>query len=246
MSRIPAFELETLTPAHSIYECSATQKHKLGTLLRVGERHFRYAKMGAVAGVAGLMYAAPAAVANHKEQVQTGYTIPIGKLSGVQVLLTTTAPTANQYDDGWLLVNKGTGLSQMVQIKSHDLSTTPCLLELYDALEVATAATSEITLTANKYRAVVAVPTARVAACAGVAVCAVTANYYCWLQVKGPAPLVVDTSETVVLGEPVGYPATPNVAGACGPVGADTDETWGICMQVGAAAEPALVDLKLE
>jgi len=55
----------------------------------------------------------------------------------------------------------------------------------------------------------------------------------------------VDTGETVVLGEPAGYPATPNVAGACGPVGADTDATWGIAQTIATAGEPCILDLQL-
>lgn len=235
----------TVNP-QGIYEDSEDSHFPLGTKLCVGDCVFRYAKMGATAGVTGSMYSAPAGISNHKEVVQTGYTVAIGQTADVNVLLTGTAATANQYDDGWMLVNKGTGLSQMRQIKSHSEAYAPVVLQLYDGLNVASAATSEMTLVANPYRAVVATPTTRVAAAVGVSLFIVTANYYCWLQTRGPCPVVVDTSETVVLGEPTGYPATPNVAGACGPVGADSDENWGTCMQVGAAAEPAVVFLTLE
>ena len=75
---------------------------------------------------------------------------------------------------------------------------------------------------------------------------AATANYFCWLQTGGTAAIIVDTSETVVIGEPVGYAAESAIDGACGPVAADTDGTWGICRYVGAAAETALVELNID
>ena len=77
----------------------------------------------------------------------------------------------------------------------------------------------------------------------GVPLVAVTANYYCWLQTGGYAPLYVDTSETLVKGGPVGYPGTPNVAGAVGDIEAGTDATWGIAVYVATAGEVAIVDL---
>lgn len=230
-----------------IYSGSAEPITFLGDCIQDGTRKFRYAKMGgSTAGVTATMYAGPADVDNHKEVVQTGFTAEIGQTKDVQVALTGTAPTANQYDDGWLLVNKGTGLSQMRQIKSHDDGTAPCKVQLYSGFNVASAETSEMTLVASPYRAVVAIPTTRIMTAVGVCLFICSVNEYLWLQTRGYAPVVVDTGESLVLGEPAGYPASPAVDGACGPVAADTDEAWGTCAVVGAAAEPCVLDLKLE
>ena len=64
----------------------------------------------------------------------------------------------------------------------------------------------------------------------------------------------MDTSEVIVVGQPVGIPITSAVAGTCGPVQITTAATgpdgvnrvWGHARSVGAAAEPAIVDLCLE
>jgi hypothetical protein len=73
----------------------------------------------------------------------------------------------------------------------------------------------------------------------------VTIAYYYWSQTVGPAPVIVDTGETIVVGQPVGLPATSAVPGACG-VNVTITTRWGRVMFVAAAAEAALIDLQLE
>jgi len=250
MGRTKGAGLGVTVANQDIYEESATQKHALGERLIIGDRTFRYSKDSGSGITIASMTSGPAHIANHKEVVQTGYPVDVGSKQ-VSILLTTTIPTAHQCDNGTLMVNKVSGMGQCYKIKSHSLAIAPCVVDLYDDVVTAWAETAEITLTANPWSAVAAFPVTSVNIATGVALIGVTANYYFWAQTKGPAPVIVDTDDTVVIGQRVGKPTTHAVAGACGIVGVNTtvsvlDSVWGYCMQVGAAAEPALVYLTLE
>lgn len=233
-----------------IYDQSITKKADLGTLLPfLDGRCFRYAKCNASAGITkGHMAESPTVVANESTITQTGMAAQaIGK-SVINVLLT-AAIAANLYEDGWFTVESSTGLGQCFHIKSNKAGglavATPCELTLYDPLVVATSATSVISLTKNKYANVVVVPTTAVGIPIGVPLITVTTGYYFWAQTKGPAALEVDTADVLVIGQPVGYPTTPAVAGAVG-IPTITDNIWGVALQVAVAAAYALVDLQLE
>lgn len=237
---------DTAVPVASIYEQTATQKFPLGTEFSTQDgRKFRYAKAGAVALVNSYMCQAPVEIAHHKEVV-IGTAAAVGDTTLTLSTTLSTAVTKDQYKDGYVLVNKGTGLGQCYRIKGNSAGTT-CTIELYDAVAVAIAKTAEITLKANPWNGVLVAATTQTGIPVGVPLCPITAAYYGWLQVAGPAPVVVDTGDTVVLGAPVGKPGTNAVAGACGVVANDgTCNVYGNCMTVGAADETALVFLTLE
>lgn len=244
--RIRLAEPSEMYSDYNIWTPHATQKYMLGTILDFDDgRRFRYAKNGAVALTAAYMNQQPAKTANWFEQAQTGTTVPTAGDHEVKVIIGATDPTKDQWAEGWLLVNKGTGIGQMLKIKSNPAENDPTIV-LAEPVKTAWAATSEISILVNQYNGVIVMPTTATGIPVGVNLTAVTIGYYFWCQTRGPAPVIVDTSETLVIGEPAGYPATPNVAGACGPIGADTDSFWGNCMHVGAAAEPAVLDLALE
>ena len=228
-------------PVQSVYAQSESQKYPLGLRLALGDRVFRYAKAGGVALVAGKMNAAVAHVANHVGVTQTAYGMVAGQ-TVVNVLLTATTPTADQYKDGYLSIDSGTGAGQMYKIKSHTLATTPCVVTLYDPIVTAVADTAEASLVPNKWRSVVAMPLTAVAPAAGVALLAVDIGYFCWLQVKGLVSALVDTGDTLVVGECAGYPATPTVIGGFGNP-AVTDQIYGYCWYVAAADKFSVVNL---
>ena len=233
-----------------IYEESSTKKTDLGRLLPFEDgRCFRYAKCNASAGITKAhMSESPTVVGNESTITQTGMAAQaIGK-KVIDVLLTASI-AVNLYEDGWFTIESSTGLGQCFRIKSHKAGgasiAAPCELTLYDPLIVATAATSVISLTKNKYANVVVVPTTAVGIPIGVPLITVTTGYYFWAQTKGPAALVADTGDTFVIGQPVGYPETPAVAGAGG-IPTITDNIWGVALQVAAADAYGLVDLQLE
>jgi hypothetical protein len=234
-------------PFNSVYKESASQEFALGTRLELWDgRVFRYAKNGAVALGAGKMTQSVGPTAHH-ENIATGVVSAIGATTvGIATTLS-TAMVLNEYAEGWLVINDATGEGQCYQIKGNDAGTTGNIY-LWDGLVVALATTSEFTLIRNRHRGVVVFPTTAASTAAGVPLIAVTAAYYFWAQVKGPAPLLVDSGDTVVIGNPVGEPATHGDAGACGVVDASmaTAKPWGSCMSARAATEYAVVNLTLE
>jgi hypothetical protein len=237
---------ETAVPVASIYEATTTQKFALGTEYKTQDgRKFRYTKAGAVALVNSYMCQAQVEIAHHKE-IAIGTAAAVGATSLLLSTTLSTEVTKDQYKDGYVMVNKGTGLGQCYRIKSHTTGTT-ITIELFDAVAVAIANTAEVTLKANPWNGVLVAATTQTGIPVGVPLCPIAAASFGWLQTVGPAPVVVDTGDTVILGAPVGKPGTAAVAGACGVVTNDgTDNVYGNCMTVGAADETALVFLNLE
>lgn len=233
--------------AQGILEENVAQQYILGTKKRFKDgRVFRYCKNGAGALVKGFMTQGPAVVANYTEEVQTGHGIAIN-LSAGNILITTGAtPAADLFKDGWLVVNKGAGIGQVRRILTSGSHATIIAVTFEGALEEAIAATSECSLIQSPFKDVIVMPvTTPTNIPSGVPAIAVTAAYYCWLQTGGPCPVIVDTGETVLIGQPVGLPGTSAVAGACG-VNVTITTRWGMVMFVAAAAEPALINLQLD
>ncbi len=239
-------------PSQGIYEDSATQQYALGTQLIYNDgRKFRYAQNGAATGVKASMMQSAAVTSNIHTQAQaTSYgNATVGTSEFVCDITTGSSLAENYLAEGIMVVNKTDGLGDVYKVLANKVQTTDTLMRvlLDTPIRTALAAASELSFVANKNKLVIAVPNAaQTGPPAGVILIAATASYFCWLQTGGTAPIIVDTGETVVIGEPVGYAAESAIDGACGPVAADTDGTWGICRYVGAAAETALVELNID
>ena len=235
----------------SLFTPTATQQHALGRILEADDgtgRMWRYCKNGAVALVQAFTVSSEAPSANGEEIVQTGYTASQGDIK-FDILLTTGHNYSNhELADGILWFNKtASPLGHYYIIKDNIIKTddTVMTIEIADqgGLRAAMAATHELSLIKSPYRDVVVTPTTQEAIVVGVPNVAVTANYYFWAQYRGPCPII--SEDTVVIGNPVGYPATPNTAGTCGPIGADTDPIYGVCMSAAADDEPSMIMLNL-
>ena len=239
-------------PLQSIYEESSTQKYALGQKLVYGDgRVFRYARNGAVALSKALMTSSAAISAYALEELQSTYgaNIDVGDYEFDIDVTTGGTWVENEYENGFLVVNKATGIGDIYKIRANKIDASDDTLMkilLETPIRTALDATSELTFIKHPQRDVIVMPTTAEGTPAGVPLIDVTINYFCWLQTGGIAPLIVDTSETLVKGGPVGYPGTPNVAGAVGDVEAATDAIWGIAVYIATAAECALVDLKLD
>lgn len=239
-------------PLQDIHETSATQQYELGTRLVYPDgRMFRYAKNGGTALAKALMTTSEALVAAAIEELQSTYgaSAAIGDYEIDVDVTTGTTWVENEFAGGFLVVNKSTGIGDIYKIVANkiDGSDDTLMRVLLDTpIRTALAATSEITMVKNRFRDVDVMPTTAEGTPAGIPLVAVTANYYCWLQTAGYAPCTVDTGDTLVKGEPAGFPASPAVAGACGPIGADTDAFWGYAVYVATAAETAILDLHVD
>jgi hypothetical protein len=236
----------TTFPGQNIYEASETCKADIGQYFDLGDRRFRYAKDDGTGIALGLMTAATAGVANYTDQVQTAYGVTAGQRQ-VNVLLTTTVPTVDQFKNGYLICNKGTGLGQMYRIRGNSAAVTPCVVDLYDDVITTIPEASELTIMRNKWSSVCIFPTSALQPATGVTLVTVPAGYYFWAQTRGPAPLLIDSTATTVLGEWIGAKRSGMTVAGAGDVPAATDQFWGVIMNKATeVSEYAMVDLKLE
>ena len=237
------------TSLQSVYDQSITQNCVLGTELWEVEtgRKFIYQKAGSVALGKALMTISLPPVSNYINQVQTAYGWDIGDSSGNILITTGATPAANYFADGWLVINKGTGLGQIYPILTSGSHATiiPIVLKSGYTVQIAWPAASEATLVKCPFKDTIVAPvTTLTAPPAGVPLIAVTAEYFFWAQVKGPCPLTVDNGDTLTIGEPVGSAGTNAVAGACG-VATTLEGHYGRAMTIGTADETALINLDL-
>ncbi|NIP54504.1 MAG: hypothetical protein GWN55_10505 [Phycisphaerae bacterium] len=240
----------------SLFTPTSAQRHAMGRILHSNDgtgRMWRYCKNGGTALTRAFMVSSEAPSANGLEIVSTGYTMSVGDIRFEMLLTTSNNYSDHELADGYLYMNRsataGSTVGDTYLIKDNwwYTSDTVMTVELADenGIRTAVVATDELSVMKSPFRDVVVTPTTQAAIIVGIPNVDVTANYYFWAQYRGPCAVIVDTSETIVIGEPCGYPATPNVAGAIGPIGADTDTYIGNAMTVGAAAEPSMVMLNI-
>jgi hypothetical protein len=246
--RGPVIEPAQLKAANDMYHATSTQKYMLGAKLELADgRIFRYCEAGAVALSKALMCQQAVVTANWANQVQTTGTAAAIADTSIKVYVA-TAPSAHDWDNGWLNIRDGTGIGEVYNIKSHDASLLP-VIQIADegGIRTATATTSEITVIKNLYKDVVVHPvTTATGMAVGVPLTTIAINYFGWLQTHGPCPMIVDTSDTLTVGTPVGVPATSAVAGACD-VRQSTYAEWGVCTTaIGEADGTAVIYLTLE
>lgn len=235
-------------PAEGLWTPTVDQRHRLGEKYEDGfGRVWRYAHAGATALAPALMTCAEAMPSGIFEIVQTGYTSAIGDTQ-IRVLATTGSGITNgQLIDGWLIVNKVTGLGHAYAIANNTWITgdTVMSVELYEPIRVATSATSEITMRKNLYEKVIVNATTPTGLATGVPNMTIPISYYGWLQRKGPCAMTVDTGETLTIGCVCGGASSAAVAGAVG-VAHIVEPIYGHAITIGAADETALIDLQLE
>jgi len=189
---------------------SATQKHPLGTrgYDKYG-RKFRYVQAGAAALVVGNVLQAPAEVTTHQTCAVTA--TAAGATAMTITLGATNAVVANQYAEGWAVIDTTPGLGYAYPIISHPAAaaSAACVLTLaQDApIQVALTTSSKVTLVSNPYKSVIQCPvTTLTGAPVGVAVYPIALTEYGWIQTGGPASVL--TAGTPAVGSIVVVPAT--------------------------------------
>ena len=239
----------------NIWTPTADQKHMLGMEFSTNDgRTFRYCKNGSTALAKNLLVQSEAPAAGLVDELQTAYGVSAGE-KVFDVLVTTGNGLSNgELADGIMIVNQGTSATDegdIYVIKTNKWTTSDTVLSVEIADEGgvrnAIAATSNITIIKNPYRDVIVKPTALTSTVVGVTTSIVAADYYFWAQTKGPASVLVDAGDTIVIGEPAGQPGTAGTAGAIGLVANDgTDPVYGTVMYAAAAADYAIINLSIE
>lgn len=229
--------------AHDILETSDTQAHPLGALgITKDGRKYRYARAGATALDPGKLTVNSTIVANH-ENIAVAAAAAVGAKS-VTVTLGATAATADQYKDGYLVINDAAGEGVAYLIKGHPAADSAASLtvELDQPLAVALTTSSEATLIANKFADVVISAADQADTPAGVPNVAIAATEFGWLQTGGVCSVLAD--ETLTVGKECTIGSS--VTGAVELQDAVAEPVVGIAIQAGVDTEYRAVDLTLD
>lgn len=179
--------MKTVGFAQGLYEVSSIQKEELGMLrIEPDGRKFRYAKAGAVALSPGKVTSMLGVTAHHINRAGV-VAADIGDIE-VQVTVAGTAVTADQYKDGYLQINDGTGEGHSYGIDTNtacDASGTT-IVTLKDPIQVALLGSSstEISLIPNPWSGTV-IQATEATGSAGIPLKDVPISNYYWSQTGG-------------------------------------------------------------
>lgn len=228
-----------------LYEESSTQKYPLGTERAISDgRVFVYVEVGAANLATGKLVQGEAIEANHANCAVANVANAVAnRTRQVTVTLGNANLTANQYAEGFMNVEDGTGLGYAYKVKNHPAANANAnvVVTLYDKLR-ANLTSAHVTLVKHPCKDVIvtaANATQRIVGCPQMTL---TANYYGWVQKKGAASVLV--AGTLVAGD-MAYEAAN---GAAGPPAANivpTTQYVGRVLHLGANTEYGLVDLDL-
>lgn len=186
-------------------DISSEKEHALGTLAQAGDGSlYRYAQAGATALAAGKLTVAATQAANH-ENIAVAAAAAVGATE-VTVTLGATAVIANQYADGYLVINDAAGEGIQYRISSHPAAdaSASLVVTLVDPIEVALTTSSEATLLLNPWGSVVISAADQADFATGWPEVAVTAEYYFWCKTRGVVAGLADEAVTAGLDLTIG------------------------------------------
>lgn len=147
---------------------------------------YRYVQAGATALIPGKLQDGPANDTNNANGA-----VVLGTAGAITITITVgaSAITANQFAEGAVVINDEAGEGYTYTIKSHPAADAAAslILTLDEDEPVVTALTtsSQVTLVANPYKDVIIHAAAETGIPVGVAVTAITAEYYGWVKTRG-------------------------------------------------------------
>ena len=173
-----------------------TKLHPYGTRMVLPDGRVYYYGQTDGAQTAGAICQSAVGVANHDMDLATN-TASAGDKS-VTVTLGGTAATEDQYADGYLYINDGTGQGHNYKIRQHDAinSSASGTINLYDgdAIAVGFEAATIAGLAKNPYKDFIVYPTTATGHAVGVAATDFDDDDYGWLQTWGPAAVLCDVA----------------------------------------------------
>jgi hypothetical protein len=191
----------------SIYQSSSVPLAELGSRKVVGDRVFRYARLGAIAAVPGDLLQMPAT------RAAIAVTAATTAQAGDRVITffnTAVAATVNQFAEGYIYQQSGTVANRiMYRVKSNASTAADAnmAVTLYDPLQKSMNVTDLWQIKENPY-SLVTQATAVSAPVAGVLICPATTNDYVWIQTWGPCSVKATTSSSLIM-----CPAATGAAG---------------------------------
>lgn len=224
----------------NLWDETSVQYHKLGEFYvsPVGSK-YRYVQAGAVALVTGNLLQEAAEVTNFRSMaVDTAAAIGDTEVS---VTLGGTAVTANQFDEGELVVESAAGIGQYFRIKRHEVqssTTGSCNFTIDRPLKIALTTSSQVSVRKNSCDGVIQYPaTTQTGGAVGIALYAMTIAYFGWVQSGGDGVALFDTGTNTSNGV-TGIVPSAAVAGSVKPAAeTDASSAW-----IGWSREVASVD----
>lgn len=188
--------------AQGLFEESADQKHRLGTIRCLDDgRRYVYCQATAAAIAAGICVSK--AVAPQDLTVAAAdAAINLAGASKLTFTLTGT-PTLNLYRDGWLVYTANEGAGEMYKVRGNTADDDPATgrftVYLYDPIKTLNvAASTTASIFANPYDGVLINPAVADGDATtgetilGVTTRGITASYYFWAQTWGLATVMMD------------------------------------------------------
>ena len=217
-----------------------SQIHPYGTRMVLPDGRVFYYGQTDGAQTAGAICQSAVGVANHDMDLAVN-TAAAGAKS-LSVTVGGTAVTANQYADGYVYVNDGTGEGHIYKIRQHDAisSSGSGTINLYDgdAIVVAFEAATIVGLAKNPYKDFIVFPTTATGHPVGVAATDFDDDDFGWLQTWGPAAVLCDVA--FVIGNHVRV--SDNTAGSGEPLDRDGSAEDEVSIGIASLIAPVTTD----
>lgn len=183
--------------SQGIFETSTTKKHRLGTRIQVGNRIFHYGKAsGAV--VTGKLNVI-AVDSDAEDTITVAHALGIREVS----ITAASAIVAGQYDDGYLIVDEGTGAGDMYQVKSTPVIANAAVgkIALWDGLLTAwSTSDTDIELLTSPFIMKESVAD-QIDTPGGVPAVDIAADSFGWFQTWGPCAVLQDEANGAAAAE---------------------------------------------
>lgn len=239
----------------TMFDADATPKYAVGTKVTMSDgREFRYAHFGADTN-RGLLVAPDASESSNVSTSNivvapaSAQTTTDGTINSKFVEVTLGSITANQFRGGYLHILDDTGEGYTYRIRSNTATGDPATgnirIQLYDKLQVALDATTDIAIQGSPYANVEAATAATDTVVAGVSMSTMDVSEapYGWIQVGGIATVLQDGAG-ITLGEAVTL--SDGVAGAVQLLDTGYEVIVGHAAILGADGAHLAVKLNLE
>ena len=229
------------------------KRHNFGTKMYINDSVWVYAQMGPTLGVAGKLYQSEAVTANwNSKTVDTARAVGATQISAT---LGGTATVVDEFDEGYVVIEGTAGYGHLYHIarawkagdsnaKAGTSAVQTVNLISGESVQVALTTSTTLSFFKNKLDEVIIAPAPPTAAIAGLAMKAVTAGYYCWLQTNGPAAVLCDG--TIVAGKGVRASEDDPGGVAAFDVSDDRDEpVLGMVIDIGADTQWCTINLNI-
>lgn len=206
-------------------------------------REYRYVQAGGTALVVGYLQQAPAEITNHQDLTPTAGSALASNV--ITATLGATAATANQYAGGFAVISVTPDIGYIYRISGHAAvdSAGVITLTLDDVIRgSALTTTSRIDLFPNPYKGVIINPTTATSAPVGVAVTALTASYFGWVQTRGPGVVVADAGGALTVGTNI---VASNQTAGCVEAATGVQASVGVALTGVASANAGLAMLRM-